>query len=155
GILSLNHDNLTVDNMTCSDATICVSAWGNNMVVSNSTMSKCNRCIVTGTNIPTTGYTIHDNHITHDATWDATDGYYHHDGIHAFPFSPGNMTGVLIYNNLFDGGGFNNTAHVYLQGTFTSPKIFNNVFNDSPNFNMRHIQFEATGQSITNPFIVN
>src|SRR5207245_117719 len=128
----------------------------NNIVVSNSTLSKVNRCIITGTNEPTSGYVIHDNHITMDHTWDASSGNYHHDGIHAFPNNPGNMSGVLIYNNLFDGGGFNNTAHIYLQGTFTSPKIFNNVFNSNPNFNMPPIEFNpASPDAITNPLIVN
>ena len=161
--IGLNHSNVTVDNILCHDSENGFDGWGNNITISNSELYNCNRCILFGTNLPTSGYVVRDNYIHDPQNWDeAVSNDYHHDNIHLFPNSgSANASGVMIYNNRFAGGGACcNTAHVYFEGTFTSPKIFNNLFDNNvlaPYNHMPSLRMgSGTGpQNITNPLIVN
>jgi hypothetical protein len=80
---------------------------------------------------------IHDNHFGATANWDTTANTYHHDGIHIYFAPGGSLSGVNIYNNLFDGNwGANNTAHIFVEGDWSranpnavsNVKLWNNVF---------------------------
>ena len=82
---------------------------------------------------------IYNNHFGSTANWDTTANRYHHDGIHIF-FGSGTLSGVNIYNNLFDGNwGNNNTGHIFLEGNWnhvpnslSNFSIYNNVFIQYP-----------------------
>jgi len=124
-----NHSNINVNNVVCHDAVICIDGWGNNISLSNNELYNCNRCIVFGSNVPTSNFAVHDSYIHDFSNWDDPSTAFHHDGIHLFPNSGnGNMSGVALYNNQFanPGKGYN-TAFMYLEGSFSAPKIFNNA----------------------------
>jgi hypothetical protein len=76
---------------------------------------------------------LHDNHI-HDMTaWDTASAQccpYHHDGIHVWGQTGGTITGVQIYNNLFNGdSGVTTTAWIYIESNVSNSVVFNNVLN--------------------------
>lgn len=135
-----------------------VSMVGNSITVSNNTLYNCADCWNYGTNVPTSNVVVYGNHIYSPVNWNTTSNAFHLDGIHFYPNSgTANLNGLVVYNNLFEGGGVNNTAHLSLEGGFTSPKIFNNVFNNNPNYHMPSLQMWTDGgaYAITNPIIVN
>ena len=77
---------------------------------------------------------IHDNHFHDMKNWDTASNRYHHDGVHVYACDVGGctntgVTGLNIYNNLFDGDDGNCcvTSHVYLEGTISTAAVFNNV----------------------------
>jgi hypothetical protein len=80
---------------------------------------------------------IFGNHIHDMQSWDDVADNFHHDPIHAFDFANGTITGIYVYNNLFDGNwGVHTNSGTYMEGpneggVITSCYIFNNVYNPS------------------------
>jgi hypothetical protein len=154
----LNQNNVTVDHVTCHDSRACIDGWGNSITVSNNTFYNCADCWNYGTNAPTASVIVYGNHIYDPANWDTTSHAFHLDGIHFYPNSgTANLSGLVVYNNLFEAGGLGNTAHLSLEGGFSSPAIFNNVFNNNPAYHMPALEMWTDGgiYAITNPIIVN
>jgi hypothetical protein len=92
---------------------------------------------------------IHDNHFGATANWDdpppSGSNLYHHDGIHAYTVGTGNVTNILIFNNLFDGDwGTQNTAFVYTEGHAFTMWLWNNVGIIKPGLNMNNGAWSVT-----------
>lgn len=70
-------------------------------------------------------FNFYSNQVYGYANWDSTNDAYHHDGVHCYTSgtggNPAHITGLNIYNNLFQGPvGQNVTAHVFLEGGSSS-----------------------------------
>jgi hypothetical protein len=97
------------------------------------------------TSVSIDGYSdvdIYNNHFGSTANWDSTENLFHHDGIHIFHPMNYVLTGLNVYNNLFDGDwGANNTAQIYMEGEYggtdnpgsgiNDTTIFNNIFKNT------------------------
>ena len=85
-----------------------------------------------------TNVVITDNYIHDYAKWDTDSNRYHHDGIHIYGLSLGQVQNLLIARNVFGGDiGVNNTAHIYLEADssdsiITNALVCNNVFLPPP-----------------------
>ncbi len=86
---------------------------------------------------------VHDNHIHDMKNWDVTGDDYHHDGIfavHTGTTIADGITGLYVYNNLFDGsmsdcatdprgqGTTCATAWFYSNDSISGEYLFNNIF---------------------------
>lgn len=128
----INNNNITIDHVICHDGPECANGWGNNIVIAFNEFYNCNRCITFGSNSPTSSLIVHDNYIHDHDNWNTTGDVFHHDGIHMFPGSAGNMSGVQIYNNVWANlGTCCTTAQIYFEGNFTNPIVYNNLCTDS------------------------
>lgn len=120
--------NLSIHNNTMHDVGWCLDGGGNGLQFYNNEVYHMDHGV--GSGGPESNISIHDNHFHDMANWDTSSDSYHHDGIHVFTDN-GAVSGVLEYNNLFDGDMGNNvTAWVYDEassGSFTGLVEFNNV----------------------------
>jgi len=133
-VLSLGHNDVTINHNTCHDANGGFAVWGTNAVISyNTAYNNGHGDIVSGTNIATSGMEIHDNRMTKSCNWFTTSDTYHLNNIHFFNnLGVGDYSDVRIYNNLFAGGCLlgAQTAHLQFEGGFESLYAFNNVFDN-------------------------
>lgn len=113
--------------------------------------------------ISATQFFFYNNHVHDYANWDTTSNRYHHDGVHAFGAGGASLTGLQIYNNVFDGNTGNNfTSHIYLEKPDSSPSltntlIFNNIVDgtNQPGGNFGLItDARTTGTKIYNNTII-
>jgi hypothetical protein len=121
-------DNLTVNHITCHDASWAIAGDGNNFTLENSNIYHVDHGVASGALHKAGGYSIHNNHFHDFANWDSPTNTYHHDGIHMWGQNGGTITGGAIYNNTFDGDfGVNITAHIFLQDSVQHVAVFNNI----------------------------
>jgi hypothetical protein len=121
-------NNLTINNITCHDASWAIAGDGNNFTLSNSNIYHVDHGVASGAYGKAGGYSIHNNHFHDFANWDSPTNTYHHDGIHLWGQNGGTITGGAIYNNTFDGDfGVNITAHVFLQDSVQHVSVYNNI----------------------------
>jgi len=121
-------NQMTVNNITCHDASWAIVGDGNNFTLSNSNIYHVDHGVASGPSGKASGYSIHNNHFHDFANWDSPTNTYHHDGIHLWGQRGGTIGGGSIYNNTFDGDfGVNITAHVFLQDSVQHISVYNNI----------------------------
>jgi hypothetical protein len=121
-------NNLTVNHITCHDASWAIAGDGNNFTLENSDIYHVDHGVASGAVGKAGGYSIHNNHFHDFANWDSPTNTYHHDGVHFWGQNGGTITGGAIYNNTFDGDfGVNVTAHVFLQDSVQHVAVYNNI----------------------------
>ena len=121
-------DYMTINNITCHDASWAIAGDGNNFTLSNSNIYHVDHGVASGAVRKAGGYNIHNNHFHDFANWDSPSNTYHHDGIHLWGQNGGTITSGAIYNNTFDGDfGVNITAHVFLQDSVQHVAVYNNI----------------------------
>ena len=121
-------NNLTINNITCHDASWAIAGDGSNFTLSNSNIYHVDHGVASGAYGKVGGYSIHNNHFHDFANWDSPTNTYHHDGIHLWGQNGGTVTSGAIYNNTFDGDfGVNITAHVFLQDSVQHVSVYNNI----------------------------
>ena len=138
---------------------------GSNWTIANNTIHDCGWCVVdfysgtsdtnenlhsnniynfghafalaaSATNASLSNYSLHDNHIHDAANWSASGCPFHQDGLHTFGTSGSSMSGLYVYNNLFDGDwGSCPTGFIFVEGGASSTPShmqssswWNNVF---------------------------
>src|SRR5258705_3485197 len=117
---------LTLNHITCHDASWAFAGDGNYFTLSNSNIYHVDHGVASGPSGKAGGYSIHNNHFHDFANWDSPTNTYHHDGIHLWGQNGGTVTGGAIYNNTFDGDfGVNITAHVFLQDSVQHVAVYN------------------------------
>jgi hypothetical protein len=129
-----NSTNVTINNMTCHDAGWAITGPANNLTIENSDIYNCDHGLAYGANANGNTVIIHNNHIHDFANWDTTNDAYHHDYLHFWNNGSNTFTtGVVIYNNTFDGvfGNCCTTAYIYLEYNTEGVTIFNNTFIES------------------------
>jgi hypothetical protein len=125
-----NSTNVTINDCTFHDIGWAIGGIVENYVLYNNYIYNYDHGIAYGVASGSHGtITIHDNHFGSMAAWDNTANSYHHDSIHLWGGQPsGTITGIWIYNNLFDGDpGQNVNAYVYLEQAVSNAVVFNNV----------------------------
>ena len=121
-------NNMTVNHITCHDASWAVPGDGNNFTLENSDFYRVDHGVASGPTGKAGGYSIHNNHFHDFANWDSPTDTYHHDGIHLWGQNGGTVTSGAIYNNTFDGDfGANITAHIFLQDSVQHVAVYNNI----------------------------
>jgi hypothetical protein len=119
---------MTINNITCHDASWAIAGDGNNFTLANSNIYHVDHGVASGAVGKDGGYNIHNNHFHDFANWDSPSNTYHHDGIHFWGQNGGTITSGAIYNNTFDGDfGVNITAHVFLQDSVQHVSVYNNI----------------------------
>jgi hypothetical protein len=120
--------NLSIHNNTMHDVGWCLDGGGSGLKFYANEVYHMDHGV--GTGGPVSNISVYGNHFHDMANWDTTSDSYHHDGVHIFTDN-GAVSGVMEYNNLFDGDTGNNvTAWVYDEasvGSFTGLVEFNNV----------------------------
>jgi hypothetical protein len=75
------------------------------------------------------GASIHDNYLGSAANWDAVGCPYHHDGVHVWGQTGGEILGVNYYNNVVAGDyGGCATGAVFFEGYTGNENLYNNLF---------------------------
>src|SRR5712675_1891499 len=121
-------NQMTVNHVTCHDASWAIVGDGNNFTLMNSNLYHVDHGVASGPAGRVTGYSIHNNHFHDFANWDSPTNTYHHDGIHLWGQRGGTIGSGSIYNNTFDGDfGVNITAHVFLQDSVQHVAVYNNI----------------------------
>jgi len=135
----LGSSNVQIDHVLCHDTWNCFNGWGNNTVLSYTTVY--NAAAATwwiGAQSPmATGVVIHDNWWYGSGAWWTSGDDFHLENAH-IENDPYTLSGMMIYNNKF--GPENNdhydrgaqTAHVYLSGSVSGLLFFNNICANSP-----------------------
>src|SRR6266404_890084 len=119
---------LTLNHITCHDASWAFAGDGNYFTLSNSNIYHVDHGVASGPSGKAGSYSIHNNHFHDFANWDSPTNTYHHDGIHLWGQNGGTITSGAIYNNTFDGDfGVNITAHVFLQDSVQHVAVYNNI----------------------------
>src|SRR6267142_1556413 len=119
---------LTLNHITCHDASWAFAGDGNYFTLSNSNIYHVDHGVASGPSGKAGSYSIHNNHFHDFANWDSPTNTYHHDGIHLWGQNGGTITSGAIYNNTFDGDfGVNITAHVFLQDSVQHVAVYNNM----------------------------
>jgi hypothetical protein len=122
----------TIDHNSFHDIGWAIQCAHSNITVNNNDISRMDHGFAIGaaTNETVTGIVIHDNHWHDMANWDDNANQYHHDGIHIWAqTSNDQVTGVLIYNNRFDGDSGNNlTGWDWAETSVNNMTRFNNVY---------------------------
>lgn len=119
---------MTINNITCHDASWAIAGDGNNFTLANSNIYHVDHGVASGASGKNGGYNIHNNHFHDFANWDSPSNTYHHDGVHLWGQNGGTITSGAIYNNTFDGDfGVNVTAHVFLQDSVQHVAVYNNI----------------------------
>src|SRR6267154_1361127 len=119
---------MTINKITCHDASWAFAGDGNNFTLSNSNIYHVDHGVASGPSGKVGSYSIHNNHFHDFANWDSPTNTYHHDGIHLWGQNGGTITSGAIYNNTFDGDfGRNITAHVFLQDSVQHVSVYNNI----------------------------
>jgi hypothetical protein len=137
-------NDMTVNHITCHDATWAVAGDGNNFTLENSDIYHVDHGVASDAVGVTSGYSIHNNHFHDFANWDSPQNRYHHDGIHLWGQLGGRIVSGAIYNNTFDGDfGYNITAQVFLQDSVQHVAVYNNVFVAPVTRVMRSLWFYA------------
>jgi hypothetical protein len=140
---------MTVDHITCHDASWAIAGDGNNFTLSNSDIYHVDHGVASGPIGKNGGYSIHNNHFHDFANWDSSTNTYHHDGIHLWGQNGGTVTGGAIYSNTFDGDfGANVTAHVFLQDSVQHVAVYNNITNAPTTRTINSIWVSATSTSL-------
>ena len=140
-------NNLTVNHITCHDASWAVAGDGNNFVLENSDFYHVDHGLASGAVGTASNYSIHNNHFHDFANWDSPNDTYHHDGVHIWGQNGGRVSGGAIYNNTFDGDfGVNVTGHVFLQDSVSHVAVYNNVFY-TPSTRVNHALWFAAASS--------
>ncbi|HXM96131.1 MAG TPA: hypothetical protein VOA64_18065 [Candidatus Dormibacteraeota bacterium] len=125
-----NSANVTIDNCTFHDIGWAVGGIVENYDIYNNYVYNFDHGIAYGVASGSHGtVAIHNNHFGSMTAWDNTANSYHHDSIHIWGGQPaGTISGVWIYNNLFDGDpGRNVNAYVFLEQAVSNAVVFNNV----------------------------
>src|SRR5258706_2762437 len=121
-------NQMTVNHITCHDASWAVVGDGNNFTLENSELYRVDHGVASGPAGKASGYSIHNNHFHDFANWDSPADTYHHDGVHLWGQRGGTIGSGAIYNNTFDGDfGVNITAHVFLQDSVQHVSVYNNI----------------------------
>lgn len=142
-----NH--MTVNHITCHDATWAVAGDGNNFTLEYSNIYHVDHGVASDAVGIASGYSIHNNHFHDFANWDSPLNRYHHDGIHLWGQLGGRITSGAIYNNTFDGDfGYNVTAQIFLQDSVQHVAVYNNVFVAPQTRVMRSLWFYAVSTSL-------
>ncbi len=140
---------LTINNITCHDASWAIAGDGNNFTLAYSNIYHVDHGVASGVVGKVGGYSIHNNHFHDFANWDSPTNTYHHDGIHLWGQNGGTVTSGAIYNNTFDGDfGVNITAHVFLQDSIQHVALYNNITVAPTYRNINSIWFSATSTSM-------
>jgi len=140
---------LTLNHITCHDASWAFAGDGNYFTLSNSNIYHVDHGVASGPSGKAGSYSIHNNHFHDFANWDSPTNTYHHDGIHLWGQNGGTITSGAIYNNTFDGDfGVNITAHVFLQDSVQHVAVYNNIAVAPTNRNMNSIWFTAVSTSM-------
>jgi hypothetical protein len=144
-------NSLTINRVTCHDASWAIAGDGNNFTLANSDIYHVDHGVASGAVGAASNYTIHNNHFHDFANWDSPNNTYHHDAIHIWGQNGGKVSGGAIYNNTFDGDfGVNVTAHVYLQDSISHFAVYNNVFS-TPSNRVIHALWFAAGSTTSLP----
>lgn len=142
-------NNMTVDRITCHDASWAIAGDGSNFTLSNSNIYHVDHGVASGALGKVGGYSIHNNHFHDFANWDSPTNTYHHDGIHLWGQNGGTITSGAIYSNTFDGDfGVNVTAHVFLQDSVQHVAVYNNITNAPTSRTINSIWFSAVSTSL-------
>jgi hypothetical protein len=121
-------NNVTVNHITCHDASWAIAGDGDNFTLENSDIYHVDHGVASGAVHRAGGYSIHNNHFHDFANWDSPTNTYHHDGVHLWGQNGGTITSGAIYGNTFDGDfGANITAHVFLQDSVQHVAVYNNI----------------------------
>jgi len=128
-----NQNWLTISNCTLSDVHWAINyqyggATLGLTVVSNNLYNTDHGFAMGVTGKLASNVLIADNYIHEYAKWDTGSNRYHHDGIHIYIETLGQLQNLMIARNKFGGDiGVNNTAHVYLEAETTDSVISNAV----------------------------
>lgn len=138
--------NLTINNVTIHDASSCIfldvpnGAADVNIAIENSNLYQCSGDIDVGAGSGSTGtltgLILSGSHL-HDATnWnDPAPPYnFHHDGLHIWSYSGTKVTGVQVFDNVFDGDIGSGTSWVYFENYSSKTEtiqVFNNLFHET------------------------
>ena len=142
-------NQMTVNNITCHDASWAVVGDGNNFTLSNSNIYHVDHGVASGPAGKASNYSIHNNHFHDAANWDSPTNEYHHDGIHLWGQRGGTIVGGAIYGNTFDGDfGVNITAHVFLQDSVQHVAVYNNIAVAPTSRTINSIWFHADSTSL-------
>jgi len=142
-------DDLTVNHITCQDASWAIAGDGSNFTLENSNIYHVDHGLASGAVGTGSNYSIHNNHFHDFANWDSPNNAYHHDGVHIWGQNGGRVSGGAIYSNTFDGDfGVNVTAHIFLQDSVSHVAVYNNVFY-TPSMRVNHaLWFAAASTSL-------
>jgi hypothetical protein len=142
-------NQMTVNHVTCHDASWAIVGDGNNFTLMNSNLYHVDHGVASGPAGRATGYSIHNNHFHDFANWDSPTNTYHHDGIHLWGQRGGTIGSGSIYNNTFDGDfGVNITAHVFLQDSVQHVAVYNNIAVSPTYRTINSIWISATSTSM-------
>jgi hypothetical protein len=141
--------NVTVNHITCHDASWAIVGDGSNFTLENSNIYHVDHGVAFGAYGKVGGFSIHNNHFHDFANWDSPTNTYHHDGIHLWGQNGGTITSGSIYSNTFDGDfGVNVTAHVFLQDSVQHVAVYNNVTNSPSTRTINSLWFYASSTSL-------
>lgn len=140
---------MTVNHITCHDASWAIVGDGNNFTLENSNIYHVDHGVASGPAGKASAYSIHNNHFHDFANWDSPSNTYHHDAIHLWGQRGGTITSGAIYSNTFDGDfGVNITAHVFLQDSVQHVSVYNNIAASPSTRTINSIWFSATSTSM-------
>ena len=142
-------NQMTVNHITCHDASWALAGDGNNFTLENSDIYHVDHGLASGV-IGTMGnYSIHNNHFHDFANWDSPTNTYHHDAIHIWGQGGNKFSGGAIYNNTFDGDfGVNVTGHIFLQDSVSHVAVYNNVFSTPATRTINSLWFAASSTNL-------
>lgn len=142
-------DYMTIDHITCHDASWAFPGDGNYFTLSNSNIYHVDHGVASGPSGKAGYYSIHNNHFHDFANWDSPTNTYHHDGIHLWGQNGGTITSASIYSNTFDGDfGVNVTAHIFLQDSVQHVAVYNNITNSPTTRTINSIWASAVSTSM-------
>jgi hypothetical protein len=142
-------NQMTVNHITCHDASWAIVGDGNNFALSNSNIYHVDHGVASGPSGKASNYSIHDNHFHDFANWDSPTNTYHHDAIHLWGQRGGTIGSGAIYGNTFDGDfGVNITGHVFLQDSVQHVAVYNNITVAPSYRTINSIWFHATSTSM-------
>jgi hypothetical protein len=142
-------NNVTINHITCHDASWAIAGDGNNFTLENSDIYHVDHGVASGAVHKASGYSIHNNHFHDFANWDSPTDTYHHDGVHLWGQGGGTIGNGAIYNNTFDGDfGANITAHIFLQDSVQHLAVYNNICVAPANRTINSIWISAPSTSM-------
>jgi hypothetical protein len=142
-------NNLTVNHITCREASWAIAGDGNNFTLENSDIYHVDHGVASGSLGKVGGYSIHNNHFHDFANWDSSTNTYHHDGVHLWGQNGGTVTSGSIYSNTFDGDfGVNVTAHIFLQDSIQHVAVYNNTSVTPSTRTINSVWFSAVSTSL-------
>src|SRR5579859_2692649 len=141
---------MTVNHITCHDASWAIAGDGNNFTLENSNIYHVDHGVASGAVGKIGGFSIHNNHFHDFANWDSSTNTYHHDGVHLWGQNGGTVTSGAIYSNTFDGDfGVNVTGHIFLQDSIQHVAVYNNTFVTPSTRTINSVWFSASSTSLT------